>query len=377
MAVFSVTNTFVSGTTITASGHNTNWADVTSWLNNRYNGTDTWLNVKVAGTSANPVDISGSAMTTELSINNTATDGDPLLSFELSGTAVHSIGVDDSDSDTLKFGTTDITTGVSMQIVTGVTQVLFNGGTAGVPGVGFIGDGNSGFYRLSADAVGISTGGTGRFTVENTIISSLTAHTFSSTIAVAGVSTFSGVASFTGATAGSPSLTFTGDANTGIYSGSANFIGFSTDGSSRFTIENTVITVLTTLTPNGGGSISTGDATNYWNDISYKTLTDRGCLGWFDEGVELQDGSLVSDTQALLAVQKHPTKKTIYGSPMLDYKTFPKVSYKKAEIDGVLLPRDENDEPVGGSDGIEMTSFQSIMIGAIKELAVRVAALEK
>jgi hypothetical protein len=80
--------------------------------------------------------------------------------------------------------------------------------------------------------------------------------------------------------------------------------------------------------PGNAGLTNLGDATHYWNDISYKTLTDRGCLGWFDEGVELQDGRIVSDCEALASIEKHPTKKTVYGVPMLNYKTLPKVSYR-------------------------------------------------
>lgn len=143
--------------------------------------------------------------------------------------------------------------------------------------------------------------------------------------------------------------------------------------------------------PSGAGSYNCGGSTRYWNDISYKTLTDRGCLGWFDEGVELQDGRKVTDTEAIQNMKKHPTKKTIYGVPMLDYTTFPKVSYKKAaKHDGTLLPRNKNDEPYEteinprtkkkettmAQDGIEMTSVFSIMLGAIKELDNRLKELE-
>ena len=133
-----------------------------------------------------------------------------------------------------------------------------------------------------------------------------------------------------------------------------------------------------------------GDSVNYWGDISYKTLTDRGCLGFFDDGVELQDGTVVSDTEAIKAMKKHPTKKTIYGAPMLDYTTFPKVSYKPAaDRDGNIYPRGEDGEPLPikkmiegaeitltPADGIEMTSVFSIMLGSIKELDARVATLE-
>lgn len=140
------------------------------------------------------------------------------------------------------------------------------------------------------------------------------------------------------------------------------------------------------LRPSTAGVQSLGDAVLYFNDVSYKTLTDRGCLGWFDDGVELQDGKKVSDMESLLNIQKHPTKKTIYGVPMLDYQTLPKVVYKKAELKGEVLPRDENDEPYWideknnkrpASDGAELTSLISIMIGTIKELDNRLKKLEK
>jgi hypothetical protein len=158
------------------------------------------------------------------------------------------------------------------------------------------------------------------------------------------------------------------------------------------------------------GTQNLGDATYYWNDVSYKTLTDRGCLGWFDDGVELQDGRIVSDVEAIKQIRPHPTKKTVYGKPMLDYRTLPKAVYKPAAINGVPLPRDENDEPYlitteeveltdnngkpvldkdgkpitvkkvvkrQAADGAELTSLISIMLGAIKELDAKIVALEQ
>jgi len=137
------------------------------------------------------------------------------------------------------------------------------------------------------------------------------------------------------------------------------------------------------------GTLSLGNATWYYNDISYKTLTDRGCLAWMDEGVECQEGTIATDLQAIQKIKKHLTKKTVYGLPMLDYKTFPKVSYRPAGYskEGKFIEhlRDENGEPFWvektgqrrkSADGIEMTSVFSLMLGAIKELSAKVAALE-
>lgn len=144
------------------------------------------------------------------------------------------------------------------------------------------------------------------------------------------------------------------------------------------------------LTPAGSltGSACLGTSTNYWGDVNYKTLTDRGCLGWFDNGVELQNGRIVSDCEALQAIKKHPTEKTIYGVEKLDYKTFPKVSYKPVKIAKKNIYETEKlgkgkrnilrfkkGEKIG-EDGVEMTSMFSIMIGAIKELDNRLKSLE-
>jgi len=126
MANLSITNSFTANTLIESAQVNTNFSDVSTWLNNRDNGTDKWLNMKVTNTVANPVDISSSAATTEVSINNTATDGDPVLSFELSGTPQFILGVDDGDDNTFKGGTTAIGTGTWLKVTSAgiVTQPL-------------------------------------------------------------------------------------------------------------------------------------------------------------------------------------------------------------------------------------------------------------
>ena len=139
--------------------------------------------------------------------------------------------------------------------------------------------------------------------------------------------------------------------------------------------------------PQNAETYGIGDSTYYWYNIDFKELRDRGCLGFFDEGVELQDGRIVSDIEALKSIQKHPTLETTYGVPRLDYKTMPKVVYKKADFKGKELPRDKDDKPyhidektkkkVYAEDGAELTSLISIMIGAIKELSEKVESLEK
>jgi hypothetical protein len=104
-----------------------------------------------------------------------------------------------------------------------------------------------------------------------------------------------------------------------------------------------------------GAQLNLGNNTQYFNEIFAKLFTDVGCLGVFDEGVELRNGKKVSDLEALKSIQKHPKLKTTYGIPRFDYKTMPKAVYR--------APNTEK-----GEDGAELTALISIMIGAIKEL---------
>ena len=177
-------------------------------------------------------------------------------------------------------------------------------------------------------------------------------------------------------TAATPGFGFTTQPGYGLYMAGTDVMGVAASGVVTAVFTGTTTTLYTNTVPNGTGALSLGSASGYWNDINYKELTDRGCLGWFDDGVEMPDGSIVSDTEAIKRIGKHPTKNTYYGKPMLDYKSFPKVAYNKAKIKGKDLPRDNNDNPIGGDDGINMTPMFSIMLGAIKELTERVEILE-
>ena len=140
------------------------------------------------------------------------------------------------------------------------------------------------------------------------------------------------------------------------------------------------------IEPNSSGFGYVGTADYYFNTINAKYFTDRGCLGDFSHGVELRDGRIVSDVEALKAIKAHPEKKTEYGTPMLDYSTLPKAVYRPAGRGKVR--RTEKATPSGfkvseetieeeGAEGAELTALISIMIGAIKELDERLSALER
>jgi len=149
-----------------------------------------------------------------------------------------------------------------------------------------------------------------------------------------------------------------------------------------FDFDSSDITVYKHLVVNStAANLNIGSASLYWNEINYKYLTDRGCLGWFEDGVELQSGERVTDVEALKRIKKHPELETGYGVPRLDYASMPKAVYKPAPIakkdikDKKGKIRWKKGEKMG-EDGAELTSLISIMLGAIKELETRLQKLE-
>lgn len=145
------------------------------------------------------------------------------------------------------------------------------------------------------------------------------------------------------------------------------------------------------LIPGTTGTQNLGTAAQYWNDVSYKTLTDRGCLAFIDQW-EMPDGRRLSATEAFEELRPHPTEKTIYGEVKLDYSWVPKHSHKPAPIaaediyEPDLTDLDENDQPKHkrkhrkgdkmGADGVEMTALLSMQMGVIRDLIARVKKLE-
>jgi len=76
-------------------------------------GGGTWATAALTATTITGTDLTISSATgsSGIKIDNTATDGDPVLAFQLSGTSQFTMGVDDGDADKFKIGTTAIGTG--------------------------------------------------------------------------------------------------------------------------------------------------------------------------------------------------------------------------------------------------------------------------
>jgi hypothetical protein len=116
-------------------------------------------------------------------------------------------------------------------------------GTAAAPGLAFTSDLNTGLFRVGADQVAITTGGTSRLAVSTTAVSS----TLAVDVPLGAV--------------GTPSITFTGDLNTGIYSPAADTIAFVEGGAEAARIDSSARLLVGTTTARsnlGGGTLSAG-----------------------------------------------------------------------------------------------------------------------
>lgn len=246
---------------------------------------------------------------------------------------------------------------ISDSSVVSTVQVIAPAGSAAAPSYTFQGDADTGMYRDGADAIGFSIGGTGSYVINNTAFYSKKLLALDGSMSL-------------------PAYSFQSNTDCGMYL-SGSDVNIVTNGSLAMSIQTGFTQSYRDFNSSTAGGKNLGDSLNYWNDISYKTLTDRGCLPWCDDGVELIDGSKVSDLEALCQIKKHKTKKTVHGLPMLDYKSFPKKAYRPADRYGDLIRRDENDEPEAGADGIEMTMMFGVFIGAFKEITKRLEALEE
>lgn len=132
--------------------------------------------------------------------------------------------------------------------------------------------------------------------------------------------------------------------------------------------------------PTSAGTKNLGTASLYWNEVNYKLLTDRGCIGWYDEGVELRNGQIVSDIEALQAIKVHPYLRTPAGARRLDYATMPRHVFREAPIAKQHVYNDDGTVKYRagekmGEDGAETSALIGILIGSIKELAAENAAM--
>ena len=129
-------------------------------------------------------------------------------------------------------------------------KLVANAGTdGGAPAISFSGDSDTGFFREAANTIGISTGGTRRWSISTAYITSQI--TGGARIAQ------------TNGTAGAPCFTFNDDGNTGMYRTSADAVGFTTGGTRRMYI-NAQGDVLIASASAGAALAVTDDRASNW-----------------------------------------------------------------------------------------------------------------
>lgn len=174
------------------------------------------------------------------------------------------------------------------------------------------------------------------------------------------------------------------------------------------------VQVSNSFDPSSGSTYALGGSTRYWQDVHTVNLTkyEGGSWGFFDRGVEMQDGRTVPDVQAILEMREDPSKTNSYGATIYDIDSLPSVMRvkPKSRETGEILQKDENGEyfemedywdekpvtilkdngtvrtyiektkkkrKVIHKEGEDVFATISIMLGAIRELALRIEALEQ
>ena len=120
--------------------------------------------------------------------------------------------------------------------------------------------------------------------------------------------TVTGVASFAAGSAGAPSITKTGDTDTGIFFSAANEVAFTTGGTQRLKLDNTTATFAGAIT--GGGTLTTGgnvvipDAGTVGSasSTSAMTIASTGIVTFADD-IVIKDAGTIGNATTPAAVQ--------------------------------------------------------------------------
>ena len=202
---------------------------------------------------------------------------------------------------------------------------------------------------------------------------------------------------------------YVGASFTGIYFGGrcpvrleGTYLEFIAGGVGIFIVADTF--------PNGAGNYNLGDAVDYWNDISYKTITDRA--GTFkanpDEAYNIIKNIKADkkgkcrklEDRGLRRIKFSNLPKHIWDDALeetkedivfdentvidnqVGYENFKKgqiIAKKGEKTRWRITKRKYNDgrkHIVEASEGLEMTGFISYLLGAVQKLQEKVEALE-
>lgn len=205
--------------------------------------------------ASNQIDGSQISGVSDIALSN-GTAAAPSLSF-----------TSDTDTGLYRVGANDlgITVGgtlrvdISSTLVTSTLPIVYPVGSAAAPSLYFTGDTNSGLYWIGADTLGFTTNGVLAMSI--------------SAAAVINALPLSGAVG----AAATPGYTFTGDLNTGLYWIGADNVGVSTGGTLRFDVSTTAVTsTLPVLHPSGSAAAPSIRVTT---EASGLYLVGAGSLG--------------------------------------------------------------------------------------------------
>ena len=193
--------------------------------------------VTVSGTISGAVLVGTTTVSGTTVTGTTANFVSGVFTTQISGaTVIAPTGTFTSLTGTTTTGTTSSFTSGVFTTLSGATATFTSGiiasGTAAAPSLAILGDPNTGVYSPGADQLAVATNGTQRLTVD-------TAAT-TSTLPV--VHPLGAV--------GTPSITFTGDLNTGIYSPAADTLALVTAGNNTLHITSGGLVGIGTSSPN-------------------------------------------------------------------------------------------------------------------------------
>ena len=284
-------------------------------------GTDDW-GVSTGGTLR--FDISTTAVTSTLPLlANAGSATAPAHSFSGDpNTGAYSVGADDwgvTTGGTLRFD-------ISTTAVTSTLPHLNANGSATAPAFSFSGDPNTGSYNVGADDWGVSTGGTLRFDISTTAVTS----------------TLPLLANAGSATA--PAHSFSGDSNTGAYNVGADDWGVTTGGALRFDISTTAVTsTLVLLGPNGSATAPTWSFSGDSNTGVYSAAADA--IGFTAGGT----ARAVVTTQGI-----GPNQDGSAGSPAIFFNTDTNTGIFRRATDTIAFV-------AGGAQAFEVQNSGSIV----------------
>jgi hypothetical protein len=156
-------------------------------------------------------------------------------------------------------------------------------GSAGSPTLTNTGDTNAGLYFSAADTLAFSAGGTGQFTMADGAIAPITdsdvdlgtaslyfKNAYIDSITTTGSVTSGGVIAFPDGSAGSPSITNTGDTNNGLYFSAADALTYTSGGTAQVTFADGVVKPVT------DSDVDIGTSGLYFKDAYIDSITTTG-----------------------------------------------------------------------------------------------------